>query len=94
MDIRSAIDADADSVQSGFTQGRLCCKLDPSRGLLREFVALEIHVLARFSDAERARIGVHTCAGVDARVARLLRRNAKAESRSGKICRNARLMTR
>ena len=37
----------------------------PSRGLLRDFVALNNQVLARFSDAERARIGVHTCPGGD-----------------------------
>ena len=64
-DIRSAFDARADSVQIDFTEGRLCCKLDPSRGLLRDFVALNNQVLARFSDAERARIGVHTCPGGD-----------------------------
>ena len=64
-DIRSAFDAGADSVQIDFTERRLCCKLDPSRGLLRDFVALNNQVLARFSDAERARIGVHTCPGGD-----------------------------
>ena len=64
-DIRSAFDAGADSVQIDFTEGRLCCKLDPSRGLLRDFVALNNRVLARFSEAERARIGVHTCPGGD-----------------------------
>ena len=64
-DIRSAFDAGADSVQIDFTEGRLCCKLDPSRGLLQDFVALNNRVLARFSDAERVRIGVHTCPGGD-----------------------------
>ena len=64
-DIRCAFDAGADSVQIDFTEGRLCCKLDPSRGLLRDFVALNNQVLARFSDAERTRIGVHTCPGGD-----------------------------
>ena len=64
-DIRSAFDAGADSVQIDFTEGRLCYKLDPSRGLLREFVSLNNLVLARFSDAELARIGVHTCPGGD-----------------------------
>ena len=64
-DIRSAFDAGADSVQIDFTEGRLCCKLDPSRGLLRDFVVLNNRVLARFSDAERVRIGVHTCPGGD-----------------------------
>ena len=64
-DIRSAFDAGADSVQIDFTEGRLCCKLDPSRGLLRQFVTLNNQVLARFTDTERARIGVHTCPGGD-----------------------------
>lgn len=64
-DIRSAFDAGADSVQIDFTEGRLCCKLDPSRGLLKSFVALNNEVLERFSEAERVRIGVHTCPGGD-----------------------------
>ncbi len=64
-DIRSAFEAGADSVQMDFTEGRLCCKLDPSRGLLRNFVELNNTVLGRFSDAERSRIGVHTCPGGD-----------------------------
>ncbi len=64
-DIRSAFDAGADSVQLDFTEGRLACKLDPSRGLLRDFVSLNNTVLARFSDAERQRIGIHTCPGGD-----------------------------
>ncbi|TQV71314.1 cobalamin-independent methionine synthase II family protein [Denitrobaculum tricleocarpae] len=64
-DIRSAIDAGALSVQIDFTEGRLSCKLDPSRGLLREFVALNNAVLDRFSEDERSMIGVHTCPGGD-----------------------------
>jgi len=64
-DIRSALDAGADSVQIDFTEGRLAVKLDPSKTLLRDFVALNNRVLARFSDEERARIGVHTCPGGD-----------------------------
>ena len=64
-DIRSAFEAGADSVQMDFTEGRLCCKLDPSRGLLRAFVELNNAVLGRFSEAERSRIGVHTCPGGD-----------------------------
>jgi len=64
-DIRSAFEAGADSVQIDFTEGRLCCKLDPSRGLLKDFVALNNAVLERFSETERARIGVHTCPGGD-----------------------------
>jgi 5-methyltetrahydropteroyltriglutamate--homocysteine methyltransferase len=64
-DIRSAFDAGAEVVQLDFTEGRLACKLDPSRGLLRQFVALNNGVLERFSDTERAKIGVHTCPGGD-----------------------------
>lgn len=64
-DIRQCLDAGAASVQLDFTEGRLSLKLDPSKGLLRDFVALNNTVLDRFSDAERARLGVHTCPGGD-----------------------------
>ncbi|MES2537562.1 MAG: 5-methyltetrahydropteroyltriglutamate--homocysteine methyltransferase, partial [Pseudomonadota bacterium] len=46
-------------------EGRLALKLDPSGDLLRQFVTLNNRVLEQFSDAERARIGVHTCPGSD-----------------------------
>lgn len=64
-DIRSAFDAGAQVVQIDFTEGRLACKLDPSRGLLRRFVALNNAVLDQFTPEERANIGVHTCPGGD-----------------------------
>lgn len=64
-DIRSALNAGAASVQIDFTEGRLSVKLDPSRKLLRDFVALINRVLANFTEAERRRIGVHTCPGGD-----------------------------
>ncbi len=64
-DIRSAFDVGAESVQIDFTEGRLACKLDPSRGLLRDFVALNNAVLDRFTAEERDRIGIHTCPGGD-----------------------------
>lgn len=64
-DIRSCLAAGASSVQLDFTEGRLSLKLDPSGGLLRQFVELNNTVLDRFSAAERARIGVHTCPGGD-----------------------------
>ncbi|MEC3981491.1 cobalamin-independent methionine synthase II family protein [Amycolatopsis sp. H20-H5] len=64
-DIRRSLDAGADSVQIDFTEGRLSLKLDPSGGLLNSFVELNNQVLDRFSDEERARIGVHTCPGGD-----------------------------
>ena len=65
QDIRSCLDAGADSVQLDFTEGRLSVKLDPSKGLLSSFVALNNRVLERFDDEDRARIGVHTCPGGD-----------------------------
>ncbi|HET8525684.1 MAG TPA: cobalamin-independent methionine synthase II family protein [Actinomycetota bacterium] len=64
-DIRRSLDAGAHTVQIDFTEGRLACKLDPSGGLLRDFVALNNRVLERFSDDDRTRIGVHTCPGGD-----------------------------
>jgi 5-methyltetrahydropteroyltriglutamate--homocysteine methyltransferase len=64
-DIRQCLDAGAHAVQIDFTEGRLAVKLDPSKDLLREFVALNNRVLDRFSDEERRKIGVHTCPGGD-----------------------------
>ncbi|MBX3308721.1 MAG: hypothetical protein KF751_21960 [Nitrospira sp.] len=64
-DIRRCLDAGAHVVQIDFTEGRLALKLDPSGNLLKHFIALNNHVLARFSHDERARIGVHTCPGAD-----------------------------
>jgi len=64
-DILSAFTAGAETVQIDFTEGRLSLKLDPSGNLLRSFVELNNRVLESFSDAERARIGVHVCPGGD-----------------------------
>jgi 5-methyltetrahydropteroyltriglutamate--homocysteine methyltransferase len=64
-DIRQCLDAGAAAVQIDFTEGRLSLKLDPSGGLLDQFVALNNRVLDRFSADERRRIGVHTCPGGD-----------------------------
>ncbi|ONI90038.1 5-methyltetrahydropteroyltriglutamate--homocysteine methyltransferase [Saccharothrix sp. ALI-22-I] len=64
-DIRRSLDAGAHSVQLDFTEGRLSLKLDPSKGVLRDFIALNNEVLGRFSDEERKRIGVHSCPGGD-----------------------------
>ncbi|MFC5288907.1 5-methyltetrahydropteroyltriglutamate--homocysteine methyltransferase [Actinokineospora guangxiensis] len=64
-DIRQCLEAGAHSVQLDFTEGRLSLKLDPSGGVLDAFIALNNQVLDRFSDAKRARIGVHTCPGGD-----------------------------
>jgi 5-methyltetrahydropteroyltriglutamate--homocysteine methyltransferase len=64
-DIRSALDAGAHNVQIDFTEARLALKLDPSGGLLDQFIALNNAVLSRFSPGERLRLGVHTCPGGD-----------------------------
>lgn len=64
-DIRRSLDAGAQRVQIDFTEGRLSVKLDPSKGLLGQFVDLNNRVLDHFSDDERSRIGVHTCPGGD-----------------------------
>jgi 5-methyltetrahydropteroyltriglutamate--homocysteine methyltransferase len=64
-DIRRCLEAGAHVVQLDFTEGRLSLKLDPGGGVLDDFVALNNRVLERFSEAERARIGVHTCPGGD-----------------------------
>lgn len=64
-DIAACLDAGADSVQLDFTEGRLSVKLDPSKGVLRDFIALNNTVLDRFSDEQLGRIGVHTCPGGD-----------------------------
>jgi 5-methyltetrahydropteroyltriglutamate--homocysteine methyltransferase len=64
-DIRQCLDAGAAVVQLDFTEGRLSLKLDPSGGLLRQFIELNNTVLDRFTDEERTRLGVHTCPGGD-----------------------------
>ena len=65
VDIRRCLDAGADGVQIDFTEGRLAVKLDPSKQLLRAFVALNNRVLDGFTAEERRRIGIHTCPGGD-----------------------------
>jgi 5-methyltetrahydropteroyltriglutamate--homocysteine methyltransferase len=64
-DIRECLESNAACVQIDFTEGRLALKLDPSGGLLHTFVELNNRVLDGFSDAERKKIGVHTCPGGD-----------------------------
>jgi methionine synthase II (cobalamin-independent) len=69
-DIRKAFDAGAARVSMDFTEGRLATRNDPrnpwtGRGLLPHFIELNNRVFARFSAAERSRIGVHTCPGGD-----------------------------
>ena len=64
-DIRRSLERGADSVQIDFTEARLSLKLDPSGGLLRQFLDLNNTVLGRFTAADRQRIGVHSCPGGD-----------------------------
>ena len=64
-DIRRCLDAGADSVQIDFTEARLSLKLDPSGGLLNQFIDLNNQVLDRYPSTQRSRIGVHTCPGGD-----------------------------
>ncbi len=64
-DIRGCLAGGAHCVQIDFTEGRLSVKLDPSKGLLKQFVALNNEVLKHFTEPERRRIGVHTCPGGD-----------------------------
>jgi 5-methyltetrahydropteroyltriglutamate--homocysteine methyltransferase len=64
-DIRRSLKAGAYNVQIDFTEARLSLKLDPSGGLLRSFIDLNNQVLARFTDEERKKIGVHSCPGGD-----------------------------
>jgi 5-methyltetrahydropteroyltriglutamate--homocysteine methyltransferase len=64
-EVRRCLEKGAHVVQIDFTEGRLAVKLDPSGALLHSFVDLNNLALSRFTDAERARIGVHTCPGGD-----------------------------
>jgi 5-methyltetrahydropteroyltriglutamate--homocysteine methyltransferase len=64
-EIRSCFAKGAFKVQIDFTEGRLAMKIDPTGELLHSFIDLNNLALSRFSPAERARIGVHTCPGGD-----------------------------
>ncbi|MEO8186461.1 MAG: cobalamin-independent methionine synthase II family protein [Burkholderiaceae bacterium] len=64
-EVRNCLRKGAHCVQIDFTEGRLAIKVDPSGNLLHSFIDLNNLALSRFSDAERQRIGVHTCPGGD-----------------------------
>ncbi len=64
-DIRRCLERGAYNVQIDFTEARLALKLDPSKELLKSFIDLNNQVLARFTEEERKRIGVHSCPGAD-----------------------------
>lgn len=64
-EIRRCFDRGAVKVQIDFTEGRLAMKVDPTGNLLTSFIDLNNLALARFTPAERERIGFHTCPGGD-----------------------------
>jgi 5-methyltetrahydropteroyltriglutamate--homocysteine methyltransferase len=64
-EIRRCLDLGAHAVQIDFTEGRFTLKADPTGALLTSFIELNNLSLARFSTADLARIGVHTCPGGD-----------------------------
>jgi 5-methyltetrahydropteroyltriglutamate--homocysteine methyltransferase len=64
-EVRRCLQKGASSVQVDFTEGRLAMKVDPGGGLLHSFIELNNIGLERFSSADRARLGVHTCPGGD-----------------------------
>jgi 5-methyltetrahydropteroyltriglutamate--homocysteine methyltransferase len=64
-EIRRCLAKGAAKVQLDFTEARFAMKLDPSGDLLGTFIDLNNLTLSRFSDAERKKIGVHTCPGGD-----------------------------
>jgi len=64
-EVRRCLQRGAHKVQIDFTEGRLAVKLDPTGELLHRFIELNNLALARFSAADRQKIGVHTCPGGD-----------------------------
>jgi 5-methyltetrahydropteroyltriglutamate--homocysteine methyltransferase len=65
QEIRRCLAKGAHKVQIDFTEGRFAVKIDPSGELLNSFIDLNNLALSRFSAADRAKIGVHTCPGGD-----------------------------
>ncbi len=64
-EVRRCLQRGAYKVQIDFTEGRLAVKIDPTGELLHRFIELNNLALARFSAADRQKIGVHTCPGGD-----------------------------
>ena len=64
-EVRRCLAKGAYNVQVDFTEARLAIKIDPSGNLLNSFIDLNNLALARFSAADRSRIGIHTCPGAD-----------------------------
>ena len=64
-EVRRCLDLGAHKVQIDFTEGRLSLKVDPTGELLESMVDMINTGLQHFSEADRQRIGVHTCPGSD-----------------------------
>jgi 5-methyltetrahydropteroyltriglutamate--homocysteine methyltransferase len=64
-EVRRCFQKGAAKVQIDFTEARFAMKVDPSGDLLSSFIDLNNLALARFTPAERQRLGVHTCPGGD-----------------------------
>lgn len=64
-EIKACLKEGAVSVQVDFTEGRLAYKLDPTGGVLNNFIQLNNMALSRLTEAERLKVGVHTCPGGD-----------------------------
>jgi len=64
-DIRQCLAHGAYKVQMDFTEGRLSLKLDPSGGVLKQFIGVNNQVFERFTKEEQQKLGVHVCPGGD-----------------------------
>jgi 5-methyltetrahydropteroyltriglutamate--homocysteine methyltransferase len=64
-EVRRCLQKGAHRVQIDFTEGRFAVKIDPTGELLHSFIDLNNLALARFSEADRQLLGVHTCPGGD-----------------------------
>jgi 5-methyltetrahydropteroyltriglutamate--homocysteine methyltransferase len=64
-EVRRCLARGAHAVQIDFTEGRFALKLDATGALLSSFVDLNNLALAKFSNEDRRRLGVHTCPGAD-----------------------------
>ena len=64
-EVRRCLEMGAHCVQIDITEARLAVKVDPTGELLTRFIELNNLGLSRFSDADRKRIGFHTCPGGD-----------------------------
>jgi 5-methyltetrahydropteroyltriglutamate--homocysteine methyltransferase len=64
-EVRRCLQKGAHCVQIDFTEGRLAMKVDPTGELLTSFIDLNNLALSRFSEADRKKLGVHTCPGGD-----------------------------